>query len=276
VSRRPRFAIVASPGFIAAVLVLLANDHVLKSAFPGVLTGKLSDVSGLFVVGALTVALVPSRPTLGLGAIATAFVWWKSPLSQPLIDAWNTGGPFTIGRVVDWTDLLTLPTLPLTLLYARSAFRIVPAGVIRPAMLAVTALAIMATSKVPPTGVYKNDLSAMEHQSSSATYVTLLKRADVLAAFYHAGFQVRYGLFEDIDLNSRVRCGVDDSPTRAVVSAELIVHDTADRTVIRVDRVGFCRRSAPDSKNGAISAVEKEILAASLPNVRRVDPDTPQ
>ena len=50
-SERPRFAIAASPGFILGVGALLANDHILKSAFPGVITGKLSDVAGLFVAG---------------------------------------------------------------------------------------------------------------------------------------------------------------------------------------------------------------------------------
>ena len=102
---RPRFAIAASPAFIAAVLLLLANDHLFKAAFPGILTGKLSDVAGLFIAGALAMAVAPSRPVLSLGGLTAIFVLWKSPLSQPLIDGWNTAGPFTIARVVDWTDL---------------------------------------------------------------------------------------------------------------------------------------------------------------------------
>src|SRR5262249_16307345 len=202
--------------------------------------------------------------------------FWKSPASESVIRVWNAIGPFSIGRVVDWTDLLALPVLPLARVYARSAFRVVPARVMRPAMLAVTALALLATSKLPPTGVYRNDLSAIDHHWVEARYLTPLKRADVLAAFYHAGFEVRYGLFEEIDLDSRVRCGVDDSPARSVVGAELTVQDTTDQTVIRVGRVGFCRRSAPDSKGATISAVENQILNASLRSVRRVDPDTGQ
>jgi hypothetical protein len=75
------------------------------------------------------------------------FVFWKSPLSQPLINAWNTIGPFTVARVVDWTDLLALLALPLALRYARSAFRVVPPRIAQAAMLGVTALTVTATSK---------------------------------------------------------------------------------------------------------------------------------
>jgi len=114
---RPRFAIVASPGFIAAVVLLLVNDHVLKVACPGVVTGKLSDVAGLFVVGALVVTIIPSRSTLALGGVAAMFAFWKSPLSQPLIDGWNSVGAFRVARVIDWTDLLALSALPAALLY---------------------------------------------------------------------------------------------------------------------------------------------------------------
>ena len=39
----------ASPGFVLALVVLVLNDHVLKQAYPGWVTGKLSDVAGLVV-----------------------------------------------------------------------------------------------------------------------------------------------------------------------------------------------------------------------------------
>lgn len=41
------------PALLMAVAVLLLNDHVLKSAAPGWVTGKLSDVAGLFFFPAL-------------------------------------------------------------------------------------------------------------------------------------------------------------------------------------------------------------------------------
>ena len=39
----------AHPGSVLALVVLVLNDHVLKQAWPGPVTGKLSDVAGLVV-----------------------------------------------------------------------------------------------------------------------------------------------------------------------------------------------------------------------------------
>jgi hypothetical protein len=80
------------PVSVAAVVVLLANDHVWKALSPGWATGKLSDFAGLaffplFLVGALEVLLFaagkwngPSRRAalLASGATAAAFVFVKS------------------------------------------------------------------------------------------------------------------------------------------------------------------------------------------------------
>ena len=47
--------------FIVVLAVLLLNDWWLKSQYPGVITGKLSDFSGLAVVAMLLLAVFPSR-----------------------------------------------------------------------------------------------------------------------------------------------------------------------------------------------------------------------
>jgi hypothetical protein len=46
------------PVAIAAVAVLIANDHVLKDRWPGIVTGKLSDVAGLVFFPLLLLSLV--------------------------------------------------------------------------------------------------------------------------------------------------------------------------------------------------------------------------
>lgn len=43
------YRIVTSPLFVAALIVLIVNDHVLKAAYPGWVTGKASDLAGLVV-----------------------------------------------------------------------------------------------------------------------------------------------------------------------------------------------------------------------------------
>ena len=96
----------------AAVAVLLINDRILKYAFPGVITGKLSDFAGLFALAVLAGSLVPSRAGRICAAIGIAFVVWKSPLADPFIAFWNAHSSFQIARVKDWTDLIALIVLP--------------------------------------------------------------------------------------------------------------------------------------------------------------------
>lgn len=53
------------PATLAAIAVLLVNDHLLKRLWPGVVTGKLSDVAGMLVAPpllALAAALAVRRP----------------------------------------------------------------------------------------------------------------------------------------------------------------------------------------------------------------------
>src|SRR5689334_17922691 len=58
-----RLAPLLSPTFLAAVTVLVANDHWLKGAalLPAWLTGKLSDFAGLVVAPLLAVTLLGAR-----------------------------------------------------------------------------------------------------------------------------------------------------------------------------------------------------------------------
>ena len=62
---RPLLAALSHPVTIAAVALLLMNDHVLKSAWRSSATGKLSDVAGLvffpLLLGALIGSVAPRR-----------------------------------------------------------------------------------------------------------------------------------------------------------------------------------------------------------------------
>ena len=70
---RARVGLLASPLFAATVAVLLLNDRVLKYAVPGLVTGKLSDVAGLAMVGIVAVA-VCGRPAIALTVTAGAWI----------------------------------------------------------------------------------------------------------------------------------------------------------------------------------------------------------
>jgi hypothetical protein len=103
------------PAFIAALVLLVVNDHVLKAQFGNALTGKLSDFAGLFALAYFLSAMAGRGARAIHAAVALAFVVWKSPWSQPLIDAWNSLALMQVGRVVDATDAMALAILPLSL-----------------------------------------------------------------------------------------------------------------------------------------------------------------
>ncbi|MBX6723359.1 MAG: hypothetical protein IRY92_09020, partial [Dactylosporangium sp.] len=75
---RHHLAWLAHPVTLAAVVVLVVNDHLLKDAYPGLVTGKLSDVAGLVlapaVLASLVTLLVPRAPAGPVAVGATAVV----------------------------------------------------------------------------------------------------------------------------------------------------------------------------------------------------------
>ncbi|MEU7751102.1 hypothetical protein [Micromonospora sp. NPDC049171] len=111
------------PSTLLALVLLLVNDHVLKAAFPGLLTGKLSDVAGLVLapplVAVLLTLLVPRLPAraaavAGLVAVGAGFALVKSSgyAAELASSAWTVlAGPSLVRA--DRADLLTLPALGL-------------------------------------------------------------------------------------------------------------------------------------------------------------------
>ncbi|MFG2047126.1 hypothetical protein ACGFIW_06820 [Micromonospora sp. NPDC048935] len=111
------------PSTLLALVLLLVNDHVLKPAFPGPLTGKLSDVAGLVLapplVAVLLTLLVPRLPAraaalAGLVVVGAGFALVKSSgyAAELASSGWTVlAGPSLVRA--DRTDLLTLPALGL-------------------------------------------------------------------------------------------------------------------------------------------------------------------
>jgi hypothetical protein len=129
---------------LAAVGVLLLNDHWLKQAYPGVLSGKLSDVAGLLFFPLLLQALWevalelrrrpwrPSQRVLHVSIALTALVFSLVKLWPPAGEAYRVvwallqwplfallrlargaelPGLHGVALVQDATDLLALPAL---------------------------------------------------------------------------------------------------------------------------------------------------------------------
>jgi hypothetical protein len=149
------------PAWWAALAILLVNDHYLKGAgvLAGVLTGKLSDFSGLLMAPVVLAAVLAPRRrwafSLAHVALAVAFALLK--LSPAVAAAWCALGAWfgaTWQVVSDPTDLLALPMLALS--YRLFGVRLQPAQAARAwQRLAATTAAglgltgIVATSRAP-------------------------------------------------------------------------------------------------------------------------------
>jgi hypothetical protein len=151
-----------------AVALLVVNDHVLKTAFPSWITGKLSDFAGLFVFPLLLIALlsliVPRwlRPDrVGQAAFVITGLWFGAVKTLPaanrltgqLIGAALGGGPLQIA--LDPTDLMALlMLLPAWRLWRRTELVLPPVQRLRRLAghlaLGVAGIATIATSPPVP------------------------------------------------------------------------------------------------------------------------------
>lgn len=138
--------------FLAGLLVLALNDHLWKEAYGNWLTGKLSDFAGVLILPLFLAFVFNTRSRGVLVATIVLFTYWKSPLSQGLIEGINATGLFHYSRVVDYTDLLAFAVLPLSWAVLRRperfAFRYkAPPAFARYAILPLTLLLFIATSE---------------------------------------------------------------------------------------------------------------------------------
>lgn len=105
---RRNLYLLTTPGFLVGLSLLLANDFLFKPLFNNWLTGKLSDFAGLFIFPLFWTVCAPRHKRAVFLLTGIGFLFWKSGLSQPLIDEWNYLTPLTLARERDATDLLAL------------------------------------------------------------------------------------------------------------------------------------------------------------------------
>ena len=132
------------PVVLAALAVLLVNDHVLKRAFPGAVTGKLSDVAGPVVLAALLGAAArAAAPRLEAAA------WWATGAAFVLVKAVPAANAVVpLAGVADPWDALGVIALPLAWRATRRtppSWR--PRAAVRPVAVVLAVLAVSATSQ---------------------------------------------------------------------------------------------------------------------------------
>ena len=146
-----RFELLITPGFIAALALLLTNDFYLKTQFGNWFTGKLSDAAGLVAAALFLTAFAPRWRTLMHAAVGIVFVLWKSPLADGVITHWNQLDLVTVDRVLDYTDWVAVLALPASWFYsvvARGVPQFVP---LKPIIAVVACVAFVATSEANRT-----------------------------------------------------------------------------------------------------------------------------
>lgn len=151
--------VTTSSPFVISLCALLLNDLYLKWNHPGVISGKLSDFAGIFLVSLLLFAgMPPQKRGVAIG-ICAAFVWWKSPMSAPFIRFVQEAGVPWFGRVVDYTDLFALVMLlPASWFVDLIDHYQISRGGLRRAIavpaIGITAVAILGTSSIPLVDTY--------------------------------------------------------------------------------------------------------------------------
>ncbi|PHI21237.1 hypothetical protein CEQ90_04255 [Lewinellaceae bacterium SD302] len=135
--------------FALGLLLLLLNDHYLKETYSNWLTGKLSDFAGMLIFPLFLAFCTGWSARRSVFFTTLAFVGWKSPLSQPIIDWVNNYQPWHFSRVVDYTDLIAFAIFPLVWWTLRNTdkLKISPDPLFaRVLILPITCFAFVATS----------------------------------------------------------------------------------------------------------------------------------
>ena len=194
--RSAAIAWLVHPATVAALVVLVLNDHLFKEWFPGLVTGKASDVAGLMVMPPVLAVLAGfAAPRLrggraALGAVVLTGLGFAAVKAVPTVPAAASRllslviGPSVLRA--DPTDLVALPALGAALWIAassdgpspRMALRRLGAFVVLPA--AVVALAATTAPYRPPRTEFVTtwQSSLISEQTGSSYYFDSLAHSE--------------------------------------------------------------------------------------------------
>jgi len=172
-------------------------------------------------------------------------------------------GPYRIARVVDYSDLLALAVIPVAVRYAGLAHPRAPAAV-GYLVVAVSLLAILGTSKTPPTTSLYQNVEAVWFLAGSLSYDVSASPATVVERLRQEDFTVRRGSppgspSTEVEILSGVTCSMP-ADHRRVVHAQLAVEPKGDGASIFVRRVQLCQRDRAWDRERAARVFEAEVL----------------
>jgi len=177
------------PVFFISLLILLVNDFYLKPELHNWFTGKLSDFSGLLAFTIFFSAFFYTRRLIICLCVATLFIWWKSSLSQPMIEflAYNN---IPIGRTVDYSDLIALPAIVLSLLIKPQKERLLLLQpILKVAICIISFFAFTATSYYRKFSIRPDLGNTIDY---TRTYKTRFTKEEILQKL--ESFGIRYSI----------------------------------------------------------------------------------
>lgn len=167
-----------SPIFIVSLVLLLLNDLLLKDIFHNTFTGKLSDFSGVIVLVLFIHFINDRKKWINSIFVAVFFIFWKSTISESLIDTFNALGVFRIGRTVDYWDLLALITLSLL---GRISF---PERSFRGNRTTVSFLSLLTVFALTSTSRHRSHLTDWESPQLVYEFSSKLSPTDFVSQIY--------------------------------------------------------------------------------------------
>lgn len=165
--------------FLLSVLLLLVNDFYLKDSFHNEITGKLSDISGLFAFPYFISLFFPKNIKRNYFIVAFLFILWKSEYIEPVL-IWFQSIGFGLNRTVDYTDLYALFILPISYFYWYSKSKIIiqTPNVFKPIVICICSFAFIATS-LPKEYVNVNIKSNLEIKLEANSIQDLVKEMNL-------------------------------------------------------------------------------------------------
>lgn len=133
--------------FITSIIILIVNDLFLKDYYSNYLTGKLSDIVGLFSFPYFLSLLFPKNIKLNYIGTAIFFTFWKSELIEPILTLLQNIG-IGVNRTIDYSDLITLIVLPISYSYWNSNINDYLSNrfLLKPIILTMSLFSFIATS----------------------------------------------------------------------------------------------------------------------------------
>lgn len=167
---------------------MFLNDHLWKYEYSNLLTGKLSDFIGLFILPIFLTLIFPKYPLRLIFATAILFIGFKMPIADIFIDTFNSVMPYSIQRTIDYSDFIALSILPVSYIminkYDGPSILKIKAKNVELACYLFLSVTFLSTSKQSPRYPKEGNLNF------SLTYNFDLLENDILDSISARGFEI--------------------------------------------------------------------------------------